>query len=141
MAVYRILPRLYISSVSFFIRLTIIFLKFFKQHQICSLRKCYRNTRIMFPRSEAATRGVLCEKVFLEISQNPQEKTCARVSFLINFIRKGTWHGCFPVNFVKFLRFTFFTEHLWTTAFSRFFLDFRLNLNVNPFNKVLLKKK
>ena len=35
--------------------------------------------------SEAATRGVLCKKVFLEISQNSQENenTSARVSFLI----------------------------------------------------------
>ena len=32
---------------------------------------------------EAATRCVLKEKVFLEISQNSQENTCARVSFLI----------------------------------------------------------
>ena len=32
---------------------------------------------------EAATRGVQCRKVFLEISQNSQENTCARVSFLI----------------------------------------------------------
>ena len=30
--------------------------------------------------SEAATRGVLCKKVFYEISQNSQENTCARVS-------------------------------------------------------------
>ena len=35
-------------------------------------------------RPEAATRGVLCKKVFLEILQNSQENTCARVSFLIN---------------------------------------------------------
>ena len=32
---------------------------------------------------EAATRGVLQKKVFLEISQNLQENTCAKVSFLI----------------------------------------------------------
>ena len=32
--------------------------------------------------AEAATRGVL-KKVFLEISQNSQENTCARVPFLI----------------------------------------------------------
>ena len=31
---------------------------------------------------EAATTGVLWKKVFLEISQNSQEKTCARASFL-----------------------------------------------------------
>ena len=33
------------------------------------------------PHSEAATRGVLRKKVFLEISQNSQENTCARVFF------------------------------------------------------------
>ena len=32
---------------------------------------------------ETATGDVLQEKVFLEISQNSQEKTCARVFFLI----------------------------------------------------------
>ena len=58
---------------------------------------------------------VFCKKflemVFLEISQNSQENTYARVSFLIklrpeacNFIKKRLWHRCFPVNFVKFLR-------------------------------------
>ena len=31
--------------------------------------------------SEAAIRGVLCKKVFLEISQNSQENTGAGVSF------------------------------------------------------------
>ena len=38
--------------------------------------------------SEAATGGVLLKKVFLEISQNSQEKTCARDSFLIVFSRE-----------------------------------------------------
>ena len=35
--------------------------------------------------TEAATRGVLSEKVFLKILRNSQENTCARASFLINF--------------------------------------------------------
>ena len=34
------------------------------------------------PNSEAVTRGVLCKKVFLKVSQNLQENTCTRVSFL-----------------------------------------------------------
>ena len=59
--------------------------------------------------TEAATRGVLCEKVFLEIWQISQENTCARVSFLIKkrpatLLKRRLWHRCFPVNFVKFLR-------------------------------------
>ena len=47
--------------------------------------------------SETVIRGVLWKKVILEISQNSQENTCARVSFLIklqilawNFIKKET---------------------------------------------------
>ena len=60
------------------------------------------------------------KKVFLEISQNSHEITCARVSFLIKLqvwsatlLKKRLWHRCFPVNFVKFLRTPFFIEHLW----------------------------
>ena len=33
--------------------------------------------------TEAATRGVLLKRVFLEISQNSQEDTCVRESFSI----------------------------------------------------------
>ena len=41
-------------------------------------RKLFLKTKYV----EAATRGVLCERVFLEISQNSQENTSARVRFL-----------------------------------------------------------
>ena len=39
--------------------------------------------------------------VFLIVSQNSQENTCARVSFLL---KKRHWRCCFPVNFEKFPR-------------------------------------
>ena len=39
---------------------------------------------------EAATRGVLYKKVFLEIWQNLQENTCVKVSFLIKFYARKT---------------------------------------------------
>ena len=39
--------------------------------------------------TEAATRGVLCKKVFLEFSQNSQENTYAIVSFLIKLQVSG----------------------------------------------------
>ena len=68
------------------------------------------------------------KKVFFEISQNSQEKTCARVSFLINFIKTlitltllKTRLRCFPVNFVKFLRTPFSIEHLWWLLLIEFF--------------------
>ena len=47
--------------------------------------------------------------MFLEISQNLQEKSCARVSFLL---KKRLWYRCFPMNFAKFPRTPFLTEHL-----------------------------
>ena len=63
------------------------------------------------------------KKGFLKkISQNSQENTSDRVSFLIKlqalaciFIKSRRWDRCFTVNFVKFLR-TPFTEYLLVTA-------------------------
>ena len=49
--------------------------------------------------------------MFLEISQNSQENTCARVSLSLKvstFLKKRLWHRCFPVNFAKFLTTPFF---------------------------------
>ena len=55
--------------------------------------------------------GVMEKKVFLEIWQNSQENNCARASVLITF-QKTLWHRCFPVNFAKILRATFFIEYI-----------------------------
>ena len=52
--------------------------------------------------TEADYRRYSVKKVFLEISQNSQENTCARL-----------WYRRFPVNFVKLLRTPFLIEHLW----------------------------
>ena len=82
----------------------------------------------MFFWSEAASRWCSIKKVFLEISQNSQENTCARVPFnkvaglAYNFIKKRLWRRCFPVNFAKFLRTPFLTEHLrWLLLFGPHF--------------------
>ena len=81
--------------------------------------------------------------LFLKISQNSQENNCARVSFLVKLqakhtqtirrqfadelfkcfwpgtlLKKKLWHRCFSVNFVKFLRTSFFIEHLWWLLLS-----------------------
>ena len=53
-----------------------------------------------------------------KISQNSQENTCARDSFLIKLQASGRCCRCFPVNFAKFLRTPFLTEHLrWLLLF------------------------
>ena len=71
------------------------------------------------------------KKLFLEILQNSQENTCARVSFLIklqapacNFIKKDTLAQAFSCEFCEISKSTFFTEHIWTTASKK--MTFRL---------------
>ena len=70
--------------------------------------------------SEAATRGVLWKKVFLEISQSSQENTCARASLSIKLqawglqlCLKETLAQVFSCEFWEISKNTFFTEHLW----------------------------
>ena len=72
--------------------------------------------------------------MFLEISQNSQEHTGARVFFLTklqvagleacNFIKKGTLAQVFSCGFCEISKNTFFTEHLWTTA-SNYFIVYK----------------
>ena len=55
------------------------------------------------------------KNVFLEISQDSQENTCTRVSFLIKLQAEDR---CFPVNFANFLRTPFLKEHLRSLLLS-----------------------
>ena len=67
------------------------------------------HTDLSFSFTEAVVQRCSVKKAFLEISQNSKENTCARVSLLL---KERLWHKCFPVNFAKFLRIPFLTEHL-----------------------------
>ena len=90
----------------------------------------------MFPSAEALAQRCSLKKAFLEISQNLQENTCARVSFLIKLqasailLKTRLWHRCFPVNFTKFLITTFSQntsggcfcqEYFWITSWKTMF--------------------
>ena len=73
--------------------------------------------------TEAATRSVVQENVLLEISQNSQGNTCARVPFLIklqaevcNFIKKETLAQMFSCEICEISKNTLFIEHLRVTA-------------------------
>ena len=71
--------------------------------------------------SEAAIQRCSVKKVFLKISQNSQENTCARALFFnevadfrpVTLLKKWLWHMCFPVTFEKFLRTCILIEHFW----------------------------
>ena len=67
------------------------------------------------------------KKLVLKISENSQENTCARVSFLIklhacNFIKKETLTQFFSREFCEIAKNNFSTEHLRTTASARLVL-------------------
>ena len=67
--------------------------------------------------TETATRGVPWGKMFLEISQNSQENTYVRVSFLIKLQRpatslKKTLAHVFSCEFYEISKNNFLTEHL-----------------------------
>ena len=73
--------------------------------------------------TEAAIRGALCKKVFLEISQHSQENACARASFSIklqaqacNFFKKEALAQVFSCECCEISKNTFFTEHVWKTT-------------------------
>ena len=60
------------------------------------------------------------KKVFLDMSPNSQENTCARDSFLVKlqayFIKKESLAQVFSCAFCENSENTFFTEHLRTAA-------------------------
>ena len=66
--------------------------------------------------SETVSRRCSVNKLSLEIAQNSPENDCTRFSFIMKLqalgLWKGLWHRCFPVNFAKFRRTPFVTEHL-----------------------------
>ena len=69
--------------------------------------------------SEAVVQSCSVKKVFLEISQNSQENTCARDSFLIKLqtlLKKESLAQVFSCEFWKISKNNFFTEHIRTTA-------------------------
>ena len=74
--------------------------------------------------SEAVAWSCSVKKVYLEILQNSQENTCARVSFLIKLqvSKKRLWHRYFLLNFAKFWRTPFIAKHLgWLLLSFRIF--------------------
>ena len=76
--------------------LTDLHIKFTDHHQ-------YLHYSSPHPQPQAATGGVLYEKVLLEISQNSQENTCARVSMLCRSSRPEVFcKKCILRNFAKF---------------------------------------
>ena len=82
------------------------------------------------------------KKVFLEIWQNSQKSTGARASFnkVAGFRpatllkKKRPLHKCFSVNFVKFLRTTSYTEHVWWLLLKG--EELAITVQVSKVNKV-----
>ena len=93
-------------------------------HRRCSVRKSVLRNFAKFT-GKHLCQGLffnkvagLPKKVFLEISQNSQGNTCARVRPATLF--KKTLAQVFSCEFCELSKNAFFKEHLWTTASDRF---------------------
>ena len=58
------------------------------------------------------------------------------------FTGKHLWHRYFAMNFSKFLRTHFFTEHIWTTASEIWGIRLKINLSITSItiNKMTVKQ-
>ena len=93
-----------------------------------------------FKRVEPVIRRCSVKKVFLDISQKFIGKRLYQSLFFNKvaglkptaLLIKSLWHRCFPVNFAKFLRAAFLTNHpRWLLLNLEFFIKaFRLVVNV-----------
>ena len=80
--------------------------------------------------SEAVVQSCSTRKMFLKISQNSQESTCARVSFLIKSQAWGlqlyyeTFAQVFSCEICEIFKNTLFKEHFWWLLLKISFLCF-----------------
>ena len=93
--------------------------------------------------SEAATRDVLLKKVFLEISQNSQENTCVRVSFLIKL--QASEHLFYGTHLVTTsigsrLCQTFMTKHFAESSMFDAWWGPNRSINSQMFSKIRVLK-
>ena len=92
------------------------------QHDMKILLNWFK-INLMKPNPEAVVQRCSVKKVFLEISQNSRENTCARVSFLLkllacNFIKKETLAKVFSCEFYEIFKSSFFYRTPLVTAFA-----------------------
>ena len=68
-----------------------LFVLYFHVRIKCFLRgaEMFNGTKQIFSFREVVAQARSVKKVFLEISQNSQESTCARASFLVNLQASG----------------------------------------------------
>ena len=82
--------------------------------------KCFSKNIPEKQEEEAVVQRCSVKKVFLKISQNSQENSCARL-----FLNKED--SCTSEKLEKFLRTSFFTEHLrWLRLFPQIYLSFAI---------------
>ena len=121
--IYGVLQGIYQTSIKFTNR---------SSHQMCSSKK-----------TEAVVRKCFVKKVFLEILQNSQETTCAKVFSNkvtslkpATLLKKRIWHRCFPVNFRKFLETPFLYSTSGGCLWKKMFLEISQNSEENTCDRV-----
>ena len=72
------------------------------------------DTKIIFRYSFVEVASLIYWNLYFFDMEEGVAQTCSvKKVFLEILLKNRLWHRCFPVNFAKFLRTPFFTEHLW----------------------------
>ena len=89
--------------------------------KICALKNfAIFTAKFILPAASSITENKPCLEgcKFIDVLQDwLQKNTCARISFLINFIKKETLAQVFSWEFCEISKSTFYTKQLRTTAF------------------------
>ena len=105
--VENILQNFYITEISLFSEYSQKCSQVHKSnnHQICSIKKIVVSILITVMRSSHQTCSVT-KGVLRNFAKFTGKHLCQ-----VSFLRKRSWHRCFPVNFTKFLRTLFYRTH------------------------------
>ena len=96
---------------------------FFLFHKVLSQIKC-KFSVIWSTRIRSSHRCSVRKGVLRNFAKFTGKRLCQSLFFhkvaglrTATLLKKRLWHRCFPVNFAKFLRTPFLTEHLWLLLF------------------------
>ena len=85
-------------------------------HLNSQINKPRSDSEVGWSKLKSSHQSCSIKKLFLKISQNSQEETCARVSFLACNFSTETLAQVFSCKFCEFFKTPFSSEHLWKTA-------------------------
>ena len=94
---------------------------------------CKDTSYVNVSREAVAQRCSVKKVVLANFVKSTGKQLCQSLFIKATLLKKGLWHSCFPVNFAKFLRTVFLTEHLWWVLLLVIFTNDESTRYTSPF--------